>query len=121
MATNTQEGTQTGQGTILNKTGLADDDIEITQKFVDSRRARQTKYTIFSSVDGTFTIEKLMRGSGTWVEIKTGVTHTGHASDPSHYIIDEFPAGVSRVSFTIDDGTAGGSSTLEIHATSIPR
>ena len=121
MATNTQSGFQQGRGTIINKTGLTNLDIEVTQKFVDSKRARQTKYTVFSSVSGTFTVEKLMRSSGTWVEVKKDVAHHGSTTDPGHYIIDEFPVGVSRVSFTIGDAGSGASSTLEVLAESIPR
>ena len=121
MATNTQSGFQQGRGTVINKTGLTNGDVEITQKFVDSKRARQTKYTVLCSVDGTFGIEKLMPGSETWVEVTKGISHTGHPTDPNHYIIDQFPVGVSRVSFTISDSGADASSTMEVQAESVPR
>jgi len=121
MATNTQAGTQQGFGTILSKTGLTNGDTEISQRFVDSRGSLKTIFTVQSTVGGTFFVEKLLRG-GSWPKVvATKGTHTASSDEASVYFVDEFPLGVSRLSFEIADAGAGGASTIEVEARSIPR
>tara|TARA_R100000231_G_scaffold2847_2_gene5236 strand:- start:6438 stop:6797 length:360 start_codon:yes stop_codon:yes gene_type:complete len=110
---------QTGFGVILNKTDLEDGTEEDTYEFIDSRSAQKTQFQILCSVNGSFHVYSKMRGSGTFAQItSTPVTHTGHATEPTVYLVD-FPLGVSKITFTPSATDAAG--TLEVQARSIPR
>ena len=110
---------QTGFGVILNKTNLTSGDAEDTYEFIDSRAAQKTQFQILCSVSGSFHVYSKMRGSGTFAQItSSAVSHTGHATEPTVYLVD-FPLGVSKVTFTPSATDAAG--TLEIQARSVPR
>jgi len=120
MATTTRDGAQIGYGTVIKKTGFTNGDVEVSQKFVDDRAALRTLYSIRSDLDGTFKIEKMMRGSGTWMTI-TQKSHAGSASAMTEYLIDDYCLGLSRITFTVTDAGATTTSYLEIEARSLPR
>ena len=122
MATNTQTGSdQIAFGTVINKTGLTQHDIEVTQRFTDSRKATQTVYTIRSTIAGTFVVESLMRRSETWVNVMASgaVSHSASSTEPTIWI-SKVPLGVSRLKFTVT-GSTDASAVVEIQARSVPR
>tara|TARA_B110000014_G_scaffold195109_1_gene144086 strand:+ start:206 stop:574 length:369 start_codon:yes stop_codon:yes gene_type:complete len=122
MATNTQTGSdQISFGTVINKTGLTQSDIEVTQRFIDSRKATSTVFTIRSTIAGTFVIESLMKQSDTWVDVMPSgsVSHAASATVPTIWI-SKAPLGISRLSFTVT-GSTDASAVIEIQARSVPR
>ena len=122
MATNTQTGSdQIAFGTVINKTGLTQSDIEVTQRFIDSRKATNTAFTIRSTIAGTFVVESFMKQSETWVDMMASgaVSHTASATEPSIWI-SKIPLGISRLKFTVT-GTTDTNAVIEIQARSVPR
>ena len=120
---NTQSGSdQTAFGTLINKTDLTNADVEVTQRFISSRKAMYDSFTIMCDLNGTFEVEQYMRASGRWVKITDPAavpSPTGDADEPT-ISPAKVPLGISRVRFTVT-GTTSASAVLEITGRSIPR